>query len=96
MPFRFYYGKTGRVWNVTKRAIGVELFKTVGNRKRTKKIHVRIEHVRHSKCRIEHKQRVIENEIQKSKFRNEKIDGKKVEWKCLKRSAESPKNGYLI
>lgn len=32
MPFRFYYGRTGRVWNVTNRAIGVEVTKQVGNR----------------------------------------------------------------
>lgn len=30
MPHKFYNGKTGRVWNVTKRAIGVELLKQVG------------------------------------------------------------------
>merc|ERR1719411_1632990 len=32
MPYKYYMGKTGRVWNVTKRAVGVELLKTVGNR----------------------------------------------------------------
>lgn len=32
MPHKFYHGKTGRVWNVTKRAIGVELLKQVGPR----------------------------------------------------------------
>merc|ERR1719483_942556 len=37
MPYKFYFGKTGRIWNVTKRAVSVELLKTVGNRKRTKK-----------------------------------------------------------
>merc|ERR1719216_150279 len=37
MPYRFYYGNTGRVWNISRRAVGVELLKTVGNRKRTKK-----------------------------------------------------------
>ena len=25
MPHKFYHGKTGRVWNITKRAIGVEV-----------------------------------------------------------------------
>ena len=29
MPHKFYHGKTGVVWNVTKRAIGVELNKQV-------------------------------------------------------------------
>lgn len=30
MPHKFYHGKTGCVWNVTKRAVGVELLKQVG------------------------------------------------------------------
>jgi len=29
MPHKFYHGRTGRVWNVTKRAIGVEVNKQV-------------------------------------------------------------------
>ena len=28
MPFKFYHGRTGVIWNVTKRALGVELNKT--------------------------------------------------------------------
>merc|ERR1719333_640445 len=52
MPYKFYFGKTGRVWNVTKRSVGVELLKTVGNRKRTRRISVRIEHIRHSNAEM--------------------------------------------
>ncbi|KAL7203484.1 hypothetical protein ACSBR2_016716 [Camellia fascicularis] len=29
MPRKFYHGRTGQVWNVTKRAIGVEMNKWV-------------------------------------------------------------------
>jgi ribosomal protein L21E len=29
MAFKWYHGKTGVVWNVTKRAVGVEVNKTV-------------------------------------------------------------------
>ena len=29
MPHKWYHGKTGVVWNVTKRAVGVEVNKTV-------------------------------------------------------------------
>ncbi|CAN1307039.1 60S ribosomal protein L21-1 [Linum perenne] len=29
MPHKFYHGRTGKVWNVTKRAIGVEMNKQV-------------------------------------------------------------------
>ena len=31
MPHKYYHGKTGVVWNVTKRAVGVEVNKQVGN-----------------------------------------------------------------
>ncbi|KAM2685405.1 hypothetical protein EV1_046778 [Malus domestica] len=41
MPHKFYHGRTGRVWNVTKRAVGVEINKQVGNRIIRKMIHVR-------------------------------------------------------
>jgi large subunit ribosomal protein L21e len=29
MPHKFYHGRTGRIWNVTKRAVGVEVNKQV-------------------------------------------------------------------
>jgi Ribosomal protein L21e len=29
MPFKYYHGKTGVVWNVTKRALGVAVNKVV-------------------------------------------------------------------
>ena len=57
MPHKFYHGKTGRVWNVTPRAIGVEINKQVGNRILKKRIHVRVEHVRKSQCRKDFLQR---------------------------------------
>ena len=31
MPHKFYHGRTGRVWNITNRAIGVEVTKQVKN-----------------------------------------------------------------
>ena len=34
MPFKFYHGRTGVIWNVTKRALGVELNKTARGRRR--------------------------------------------------------------
>ena len=53
MAHRIYHGKTGVVWNVTQRAVGVLLKKKVGPRYRTKRLHVRIEHVRPSGCRVD-------------------------------------------
>jgi large subunit ribosomal protein L21e len=35
MPHKFYHGRTGIVWNVTKRAVGVVMNKQVGVRLRS-------------------------------------------------------------
>merc|ERR1719215_2072082 len=51
MPHKVYHGKTGVIWNVTKRAIGVQVNKTVGIRQIKKRIHVRVEHVKPSTSR---------------------------------------------
>jgi large subunit ribosomal protein L21e len=51
MPYRFYHGKTGVVFNVSPRALGVVVNKQVGNRFIEKRINIRIEHVIPSKCR---------------------------------------------
>jgi len=91
MPYRFYYGKTGRVWNMSKRAVGVELLKTVGNRKRTKKVTVRIEHIRHSTCRVPFLKRIKANDVQKKA-----VKAGKAEFKDLKRKPQGPKGGYVL
>jgi large subunit ribosomal protein L21e len=93
MPHKFYHGKTGRVWNVTKRAVGVVMNKVVGNRIMAKKLHVRVEHVQHSKCRVDFLNRV------------RSLDAKKLEAKKagivlpesdLKRYPGKPKEGELV
>merc|ERR1719480_741174 len=58
MPHKNYYGKTGVVWNITRRAVGVIINKQVGGRIKRKKIHVRLEHVRPSNCKADLKARV--------------------------------------
>ncbi|KAJ2681591.1 Pyrimidine nucleotide transporter, mitochondrial [Coemansia sp. RSA 1285] len=61
LPHKFYHGKTGVVYNVTKSAVGVIIHKRVGNRYMEKRINVRVEHVKHSKCRDDFLRRVKEN-----------------------------------
>merc|ERR1712124_195663 len=51
MPHKYYQGKTGVVWNVTKRAVGVEINKIVRGIQLKKRFHVRIEHIQPSRCR---------------------------------------------
>merc|ERR1719158_2795140 len=58
MPHKNYYGKTGVVWNITRRAVGVIINKQVGGRIKRKKIHVRREHVRPSNCKADLKAHV--------------------------------------
>lgn len=65
MPHKYYHGRTGRVWNVTPRAIGVEIHKQVKNRIIPKRIHVRIEHVRPSKSNVEFLNRRKVNDAKK-------------------------------
>merc|ERR1719361_1035170 len=66
MPHKGYYGKTGVVWNITRRAVGVIINKQVGGRIKRKKIHVRLEHVRPSNCKADLKARVRANEDYKA------------------------------
>ncbi len=58
MPHKFYHGRTGKVWNVSKRAIGVEINKIHREKQIVKRIHVRVEHLRPSKSQSGHPSRV--------------------------------------
>ncbi|CAO3617378.1 unnamed protein product [Cunninghamella blakesleeana] len=69
MPHKFYHGRTGVVYNVTKSAVGVIIYKKVGNRYMEKRVNLRVEHVKHSKCRQEFLDRVKENAQKKKDAR---------------------------
>jgi len=58
MPYKVYHGKTGVVYNVTKSAVGVIIYKKVGNRYLEKRVNVRVEHITHSRSREECKSRL--------------------------------------
>ena len=51
MPYKYYHGRTGTVFNVNPRAVGVIVNKQVRNRIIGKRLHIRIEHLRKSTCR---------------------------------------------
>merc|ERR1712124_56340 len=89
-PFKHYQGKTGVIWNVTKTSVGVILNKKVGNRIIKKRIHVRIEHVKHSKSRMGFLKRVRENEL---KRKEAQAAGKQI---SLKRSPVQPVEGHIV
>lgn len=90
MPHKGYHGRTGIVFNVTKSAVGVRVNKLVNGRIIEKRIHVRIEHVRKSKCQKEILQRIKENEAAKAEAAK---TGVKVN---LKRQPKPPKEGYYL
>merc|ERR1712109_224121 len=90
MPYKYYHGKTGRVFNVTRRAVGVVVNKKLGNRIIPKKINVRIEHIKHSKCRDDFLRRVKENEVKK---REAKVKGVKVD---CKRHPVAPRKAHSV
>jgi len=53
MPYKVYHGKTGVIYNVTKSAVGVIIYKKVGNRYLEKRVNVRVEHIASSRSREE-------------------------------------------
>ncbi len=90
MPHKGYHGRTGIIFNVTKSAVGVRVNKLVNGRILEKRIHVRIEHVRQSKCQKEILQRKKDNEAAKAEAAK---TGVKVN---LKRTPLLPKDAYFL
>lgn len=66
MPYHQFHGKTGRVFNVNPRAIGVLVNKLVRNRIVQKRLHVRVEHIRRSNVRDAFLKRIGENDKKKA------------------------------
>ena len=62
MPYKYYHGRTGRVFNVNPRSIGVIVNKQVRNRIIPKRIHVRVEHLKLSTSRQAFLNRCREND----------------------------------
>ncbi|KAI9851051.1 MAG: hypothetical protein M1838_004577 [Thelocarpon superellum] len=71
MPHKVYHGKTGVIYNVTRSAVGVIIYKKVGNRYIEKRVNLRIEHVSLSRSREEFVRRVKQNAEKKKKAKAE-------------------------
>ncbi|KAI0706182.1 ribosomal protein L21e-domain-containing protein [Cytidiella melzeri] len=80
MPHKYYHGRTGIVYNVTPHAVGVIVYKVVGNRYIEKRVNVRVEHIRHSKCRQEFLDRVQKNHDlhAEAKAKGERVQLKRI------------------
>jgi len=90
MPFKAYHGKTGRVYNVTQHALGVIVNKRHRGKVLPKRINVRIEHVKPSKCRDEFTARVKAND---EKRRQATAKGERI---ILKRKPQQPLAARVI
>lgn len=90
MPYKVYHGKTGVVYNVTKSAVGVIIYKKVGNRYLEKRVNVRVEHISRSRSREEFLNRVKDN-ARKRKEAKEK--GESVQ---LKRQPVMPREARTV
>lgn len=90
MPHKYYHGRTAVVFNVSPRALGLIVHKRVGHRYMEKRINVRIEHLKPSKCRDDFVRRIKENEVlrQEAKARGEKV--------VLKRQPAGPRPAHTV
>lgn len=90
MPHKVYHGKTGVVYNVTKSAVGVIIYKKVKHRYIEKRVNLRIEHISLSRSREEFVRRVKANAELKKKSQAE---GTHVN---LKRQPAAPREARTI
>eukprot|EP00444_Apocalathium_aciculiferum_P046998 CAMPEP_0183497946 /NCGR_PEP_ID=MMETSP0371-20130417/329_1 /TAXON_ID=268820 /ORGANISM="Peridinium aciculiferum, Strain PAER-2" /LENGTH=123 /DNA_ID=CAMNT_0025691355 /DNA_START=1 /DNA_END=369 /DNA_ORIENTATION=+ len=90
MPFSFYHGRTGIVFNVNRNALGVEVTKCIGNRQLRKRIHVNVAHLRKSRCNESFLKRVKDNDQKK---RDAKLQGLTAD---VKRQPEGPKDMKIV
>ena len=90
MAHKVYHGKTGVIYNVTKSAVGIIIYKKVKHRYLEKRLNVRIEHISPSRSRDDFIRRVKANaELKKLA----KVDGKPVQ---LKRQPAMPRDARTI
>ena len=111
MPHKFYHGKTGRVFNVTKHAVGVIVNKRVRTRIIPKRINVRIEHVHPSRCREEFVRRVQDIAVKRTEAKKAALvlkasptgpqateaNAKIAAYRLsLKRQPQQPREGHFV
>ncbi|KAI1760209.1 ribosomal protein L21e-domain-containing protein [Hypoxylon sp. FL1150] len=90
MPHKVYHGKTGVVYNVTKTAVGVIIYKKVKHRYIEKRVNLRIEHISRSRSREDFIKRVKKNAELKKKAKDE---GTTV---TVKRQAVQPREAHTV
>lgn len=89
-PILNIHSRTGIVFNVAPRAVGVIVYKVVRSRYIEKRVNIRIEHIKHSKCREEFLRRVKDN---RKALTDAKAKGERVN---LKRQPAQPREGQIL
>ncbi|XP_036611695.1 60S ribosomal protein L21-like [Trichosurus vulpecula] len=89
MPHKCYHCKTGRVY-VTQRSVGIIVNKQVKGKILAKRIHVHIEHIKHSKSRDSFLKRV------KEKDKKKKESKEKGTWVQLKCQPAPPREAHFV
>ena len=84
MPYKYYHGRTGKVFNVNPRSIGVIVNKQVRNRIIPKRLHIRVDHLKLSSCRKAFLGRIQENDKLKAEANKQ---GKRI---STKRTVQGP------
>lgn len=90
LPHKWYHGKTGTVFDVTKSSVGVIVYKVVREKYVEKRVHLRVEHVHHSDSRKEFLLRVKENARKKAEAKEK---GESVQ---LKREPGLPREARVV
>jgi len=90
MPHKVYHGKTGVIYNVTKSAVGIIIYKKVKHRYIEKRINIRIEHIQPSRSREGFLRRVKENATLKKEAQA------KGEAVSLKRQPAQPREARTV
>lgn len=90
MAHKVYHGKTGVIYNVTKSAVGIIIYKKVNHRYLEKRINVRIEHISPSRSRDDFLRRVKQNAELKKQA---KVEGQPLQ---LKRQPAMPREARTI
>lgn len=92
MPHKFYQGRTGKVFNVSRTAVGVEVSK--GFRQGwilNKRFHIRLEHLKKSRCNEDYLKRVKDREA------DARAATKRGErYKVVKRTPRQPTPAHIV
>ena len=63
LPYKFYHGKTGKIFSITKFSAGVNVEKKVGNKKILKRLNIRLEHLNKSKTGVNFQEKLKTRDI---------------------------------